>query len=99
MRIDEVTRVDAVQLSRQGIERAREQADRATESIARVPPSMDEGQRLEQAREMDRQDYVRDLLDLAEARHNVALNAQVARIGIAASAEAINLGRRIDVRA
>jgi hypothetical protein len=99
VRIDEVTRVDAVQLSRQGIERALEQADRAAESIARVPPSLDEQQRLEQAREMDRQDYVRDLLDLAEARHNVALNAQVARIGIAASAEVVNLGRRIDVSA
>lgn len=99
MRVDEVTRVDAVQLSRQGLERAREQAGRAAESIARVPPSMDEQRRLEQAREMDRQDYVRDLLDLAEARHDVALNVRVARISSAASAEAINLGRRIDVRA
>jgi hypothetical protein len=46
-----------------------------------------------------RQDYVRDMMELTRSQTAARANAKVLRSSEAASAEVINLGRRIDVRA
>jgi hypothetical protein len=89
-----------MQAAREGLERAQEHLDRAAERISHLDPNSPEQRRLREAREDDRRrDYLRDILELSRARHEASANARVIRTSAAASAEVINLGRRIDVRA
>ena len=100
MPVEQTPRVDAAQSARDGLRRAQERLNRAAERISRFDPGGPEQRRLREAREDDlRQDYAQDILELSRARHEASANAQVARISAEASAEVINLGRRIDVRA
>ena len=102
VRVEHIRRLDALQISRQGLERAREMADRASERLSRAErlrqERLAELRREEQQREV-RQDYVRDFVELSRAQHAVRANARVFQTSLAASAEVVNLGRRIDVRA
>ena len=100
MPVEPTPRVDAVQSAREGLRRAQERLDEAAQRISRLDPSSPEQRRLREAREDDlRQDYIQDMLELSRARHEAAANANVVRSSAVASAEVINLGRRIDVRA
>ena len=100
MPVEPIPRVDAAQSAREGLRRAQERLDRAAERISRLDPNSPEQRRLREVREEDRRrDYIDDMLELSRARYEARANANVVRASAAASAEVINLGRRIDVRA
>ena len=104
MRVDQIRRARALEASRQGIQRAQEQAERAAGRLANLESQRAvqyaEQQRREVARlGQHRQDYVRDMIELTRSQTAARANAKVLRSSEAASAEVVNLGRRIDVRA
>jgi len=100
MPVEQTPRTEAMQAAREGMERAQERLDRAAQRISRLDPNSPEQRRLREVREEDRRrDYLRDILELSRARHEASANARVIRTSSAMSAEVINLGRRIDVRA
>ena len=100
MPVEQIPRVDAAQSAREGLQRAQERLDRAADSISRLDPGSPDQRRLREVREDDlRRDNARDILELSRARTQARANAQVARTAADTSAEVVNLGRRIDVRA
>jgi hypothetical protein len=47
----------------------------------------------------NRRDLLRDMIELSQASHQASINAAVFRTADNLSLEAVNLGRRIDIRA
>lgn len=104
MRVDQTRRTRALEASRQGIQRAQERAERAAARLAnlesqRVVHTAEQQQREVERLSQSRKDYVRDMIELTRSQTAAKANAKVLRSSEAASAEVINLGRRIDVRA
>ena len=100
MPVEPTPRTDALNSAREGLQRAQERLNRAAQSISRADPASPDARRLERVRAEDRQrDYISDQLELSRAARESRINASVARTSAGASAEAVNLGRRIDVRA
>lgn len=104
MRVDQIRRARALEASRQGLQRAQELAERAAAKLANLESQKDAHTVGQQQHEVERlsqsrKDYVRDMMELTRSRTAAKANARVVRSSEAASAEIINLGRRIDVRA
>jgi hypothetical protein len=104
VRVDQIRLAKALETSRQGIQHAQEQAGRAAARLAnlesqRVVHTAEQQQREVERLSQSRKDYVRDMIELTRSQTATRANAKVLRSSEAASAEVINLGRRIDVRA
>lgn len=93
----------ALHSARRGLLDAQQLAQRAARSRATDPqftPHAEQSSAQTEDREArQRRDLLRDMVELSQARQQASINAAVFRTVDNISLEAVNLGRRIDIRA